>query len=813
MTWKVTEESEPDRSDDLLAAIAADPRIPNRLIADWLLAADTPKLAVLAPAGAGKTCASLHIARELVRDLQKSHHVVPVVLSASSLAAANFDPVQAAETFLRSALGESRSDLGALVRDHYDRGALAFVVDGLDEVARDARIRLIRTVDRMPRRTVVVLTSRPAEYREAINLVSSVHDIVAVELGTAPFHEIRAYLERGAISKAGQRRKAQSTWSATLDALQAGPLTRQADAVRTVLSVPLYAWLARERYRTDGPDPDELLDPERLPTQDSIKGLLLDGLIPAKYEGVTGDRVDMLRRWYTHLARRFGATWPPLDHLLQLTEYPRATHVVPAVVAGLVACLSVLLTAQPPATGLFIIVLAVVGAPLLAFAIDAARMFVNSEEATPPRALRKHSREASIGAAGGVIGGAALGLLLQPLDLAAHGLALAVPCVALATLLLCHEVVDGIAPFHVPLALATASGAAAAANLGALSAVVVVAGALGLIGAVGAARGERYTPIARLLRGAFFFVLFASSYAAVGGALVLLSSVVPPSIATTGGLIALACVLADVVARKIAGADGTAIVSVPVTLLVIGLVALSETPVNAAVVLGTVMSLGAVAGSQWGQYRLSHWWAALHGRLPWRLERLLREGVTSGLLSATGTNYLFRHSDLRERLVERDEAARAAQEGRRPADISSGDEDVDEAPRPEPDSWQPEPMPVWILERAVRHLRRTGFDLATLAHDQRTVDAIRTLARSGVPEIMGALGLALVHAAESPSEADTARAMRGVLRMNIHFAKLEQQHEEGVLWLRRAIRFGGRDNPMFEAVSVVLVARHAALDG
>jgi Domain of unknown function (DUF4062)/NACHT domain len=68
-----------------------------------------------------------------------------------------------------------------------------------------------------------------------------------------------------------------------------------------------------------------------------------------------------------------------------------------------------------------------------------------------------------------------------------------------------------------------------------------------------------------------------------------------------------------------------------------------------------VVASGVVASllTAWPRYQLAHAWLALHGDLPWRLSRFLRDAHRRGVLRRMGSVYQFRHARLQDRLASR----------------------------------------------------------------------------------------------------------------------------------------------------------------
>ncbi len=185
-----------------------------------------------------------------------------------------------------------------------DDGHVLPVLDGLDEVAAGARPDVIRAVNATT--LPCILTSRYAEYAEAVAASDVVTAAAVLELADLTVADLRAYLPRTTRFLADGPPRT-TRWSAVLDRLD----SPGAAGLRAVLATPLMVALARTVY-SDNPaaDPAELLDTGRFATRQSLEDHLLDSFVPEVYGPHTGSRwtVDEARRWLGHLAGHLSAT-------------------------------------------------------------------------------------------------------------------------------------------------------------------------------------------------------------------------------------------------------------------------------------------------------------------------------------------------------------------------------------------------------------------------------------------------------------------------------------------------------------------------
>jgi hypothetical protein len=177
---------------------------------------------------------------------------------------------------------------GTLLRS----GRLALFLDGLDEMPPDLRAAAVRRLNDEGRNLRMVLTSRPDEYRAALE-DSGLDNGAVIELRPVRPEAAAAYLLRGQAGPARER------WQRFADSLRANPGSVLAEA----LDNPLTLSLARDAYATD--DPGVLADAARFPTVKAITAHLIDQLLVTAYPDER-HRAHAVH-WLSWIAARMGA--------------------------------------------------------------------------------------------------------------------------------------------------------------------------------------------------------------------------------------------------------------------------------------------------------------------------------------------------------------------------------------------------------------------------------------------------------------------------------------------------------------------------
>jgi hypothetical protein len=170
-------------------------------------------------------------------------------------------------------------------------GHVALFLDGLDEMPEGLRARALRRVNEEAVGLRVVVTSRPEEYRVAIQS-GGLSNTAVIELRPVRPNAAAAYLQHGL---AGASR---GQWEQVGIYLKDHP-----DSVAgRVLDNPLTLSLARDSYRTR--DPAVLTDPGRFPTEAALREHLIDQLLVTVYPDEQ-QRVYVIR-WLAWIAQQMG---------------------------------------------------------------------------------------------------------------------------------------------------------------------------------------------------------------------------------------------------------------------------------------------------------------------------------------------------------------------------------------------------------------------------------------------------------------------------------------------------------------------------
>ncbi|MFI8075532.1 NACHT domain-containing protein [Streptomyces sp. NPDC086033] len=182
-----------------------------------------------------------------------------------------------------------------------DQRLIIPLLDGLDELPPHSRAVALDAVNRtLPPGTPLVLTSRTAEYRTAVDPPANagvpvrLTGVAGIELGAVASEEATAYLLRDA---GGEGTPSAERWRPMLNLLPTDTPVGQA------LCTPLTLFLARTIYNprpgerpAASPDPAELCDTTRFPTAEAIRARLFDGFIPAAYRPLPGHRTRWTNR-------------------------------------------------------------------------------------------------------------------------------------------------------------------------------------------------------------------------------------------------------------------------------------------------------------------------------------------------------------------------------------------------------------------------------------------------------------------------------------------------------------------------------------
>lgn len=255
----------------------------------------TRRLVVLGPPGAGKTMLLLRLLLALlVQRTADGGGPVPVLFPLASWNPAQrdlydwmadrlaWDHPELAAPAPAPALAGQVSGARALL----DHGLILPVLDGFDELPAAVRAPAIDEINQtLPFGRGLVLSSRVEEYRRALQPAGG----VTVRLAGAAGIELRP-LDPGAAAAYLRRytdedgNPATSRWNPV--AVQLGTDSPVGRALRTPLMLFLTHTMYNPRPGEDSggfPDPGELCDPGRFPTQTAVESHLHAGFIPAAY--------------------------------------------------------------------------------------------------------------------------------------------------------------------------------------------------------------------------------------------------------------------------------------------------------------------------------------------------------------------------------------------------------------------------------------------------------------------------------------------------------------------------------------------------
>ena len=180
-----------------------------------------------------------------------------------------------------------RDAAGELLRG----GRVALFLDGLDEMPGGLRARALTRVGEEAPGLRVVVSSRPEEYRGAVQS-GGLSNTAVIELRPVRPNAAAAYLQHGQVGAARRQ------WEQVGAYLKHNPDSVAARA----LDNPLTLSLARDSYATR--DPAALIDPGRFSTETALREHLIDQLLVTAYPDEQ-QRAYVIR-WLTWIARQMG---------------------------------------------------------------------------------------------------------------------------------------------------------------------------------------------------------------------------------------------------------------------------------------------------------------------------------------------------------------------------------------------------------------------------------------------------------------------------------------------------------------------------
>ncbi|WP_367127185.1 NACHT domain-containing NTPase [Saccharothrix sp. HUAS TT1] len=587
----------------------------------------TGRLVVLGDAGSGKTMLATRLTLDLLGDREPGQPV-PVRVDVAS-----WDPTRTgfrawlAELLVRDHPGLARTTPGgvALGAALVGTDMVLPVLDGFDEIARGLRGPALRKLNKAD--LPVVLTSRPAEYENAV-AADVLTGAAVIRLGVLSPADLAGYLPRATRSDPGAGSAtgtAGTRWHPVIARLTADVPDAGARNVAAALSTPLMVSLARAIYSdTPGRDPADLLDTGRFPAAPDIEDHLLGSFVPSVYDDPADEReqdwrLDQVLRWLGYLARH-GATRrePGIAWWGLGTSLPAWSR---AVVVGLVSMVSITL------------VYVVVGGPLSVL----------------------------------IYGGTILdGLWLQLVNGLLTG-AVAGPVLGLAHGLMRHLRVITPAPslIRVRMGRGRPSGAIPLAKVRSRTVTALIGGlgfgaGVGLLAALPSA--AVVTPRTGAVLSAVFAAVFGVAAAAAIGVASWFESPADADAAASPGdslkanrdAVRTQMLLGGLVFGLVTGLCAYAFGDLIIALVV---------PGAAYTSLGYALGVGvmnwifgalayAVTASAWGHWLIvARLWLPLTGRLPWRLRSFLEDAYDRGVLRQSGPVWEFRHERLQRHLA------------------------------------------------------------------------------------------------------------------------------------------------------------------
>jgi NACHT domain len=645
-------------------------------------------LAVLGPAGAGKTTLALLLMESLLAG-RNAADPVPVLLQASSLA-----PGEMIRSWIvrvlagrYPSLGDARAYGPDAPGDLVARHQVLPVIDGLDDLDCGPRAALLGALQRaLGRDQSLIVTCRTEEYHQAVAEAGRVPPGMAViELQPVAAADAASFLERGA---AGPDEPGWQRVAAEIRSRPDGPLAR-------ALSSPLMTDLIRSSYAGRAEAAAALAEQGDV---SAIEDRILDALVITRFSSRatsenerprrpvdTGDADRWLAFLAAHLARdrSYELDWPRLRHALPVFGTPLRWAAFGGglawLLAGILFGASRGLTAGA-ASAILVGFWQGMDAALIVGAIYLLAPFSYAAGAAVPpwlRWLRRRTRTplrmaAAIPTAYALESGLRDGITAATGHGIAHAISVGLTVAALNWLIAAAilslatraRVVDQ-AENPVYFSLRTPGRGAELAR--------TVAAGLGWGTGLGFAMGCSTNILSSLLaheRPLWFLgipvgALFGAAFALVQWGRTPIQSAPaanPDSVLRADRSLVLLLAAVFLVVMPALYTAGFATGKGPRVLAEFGLYGLA---------IGLVIWLAIALSHAWPQYLITTGWFAARGRLPWRLASFLAEARDAQILRQHGGAYQFRHARLQDRLASR-EAPRPRQTPKRQPEQPKG---------------------------------------------------------------------------------------------------------------------------------------------